>query len=69
MICEEKQRLLAAYQAAAEEFAATVTDLKRKMGTSSFAEYQHLQRLTEGARLKSEQARLAFEGHAAAHGC
>jgi hypothetical protein len=69
MNCEEKERLLAAYQTATEAFAASVTDLQRTMGTSSLTEYQRLQRVADDARLKSERARLALESHSASHGC
>jgi hypothetical protein len=67
--CDEKVRLLAAYQIATQNFATAVADLHAKMGTSSLTEYQELQRATDETRLKSEQARLAFEQNAAAHRC
>jgi hypothetical protein len=69
MACEVKEQLLATYQAATQNFAAAVAELYGKMGTSSLIEYQRLQRMTEEARLKSEQARLAFEQHVAFHQC
>jgi hypothetical protein len=69
MGCDEKERLLAAYQIATQEFAATVADLHAKIGTSSLVEYQQLQRMTDEARLQSEQAGLALEQHIASHRC
>jgi hypothetical protein len=69
MNCEEKERLLAAYRIATQSFAAAVADLHAKTGTSLLVEYQQLQRLTDEARLKSEQARLAFEQHVTSHRC
>ncbi|MBN9562507.1 MAG: hypothetical protein J0H14_17540 [Alphaproteobacteria bacterium] len=69
MACEKKERLLAAYQSATHEFAATVADLHAKIGTSSLVENQQLQRLTDEARLESEQARLALEQHVASYQC
>jgi hypothetical protein len=69
MACEEKTRLVAEYKTATNKFAATVTDLQRKMGTSPKADYDRLQRVTDEARVKSEQARLALEQHVASHGC
>jgi hypothetical protein len=67
--CEEKARLLAEYEAATVTFAASVTELHRKMGTSPKADYDRLQRVTDEARVKSEQARLALEQHVASHRC
>jgi hypothetical protein len=69
MTCELKERLLADYQATTRSFAAAVDELHRNIGTSSLNEYQRLQRLTDEARLKSEQARLALEDHVATHRC
>jgi hypothetical protein len=67
--CELKAQLVDEYHASTNAFAATVTALQQKMGTSPKAEYDRLQRATDEARLKSEQARLALEQHVAAHGC
>jgi len=69
MACEEKARLAAEYEAATNNFAASVTDLQRRTGTSPKADYERLQRLSDEARVKSEQARLALEQHIAEHGC
>jgi hypothetical protein len=69
MACKEKERLLAAYQITTQTFATAVADLHAKMGTSSLAEYQDLRCLTDEARLKSEEARLALEQHVASHRC
>lgn len=65
--CNEQERLLAAYQSAAEAFAAAVAQLRARMGTSSLTEYHQLQRATDDARLVSEHARLAYEQHVASH--
>ena len=69
MVCEEKQRLASEYEVATNGFAATVTELQRKTGTSPKPEYDRLQHASDEARIKSEQARLALEQHVAAHGC
>jgi hypothetical protein len=69
VICPEKERLAADYEAATIRFASAVTDLNRNMGTSVRAEYQRLQRVADEARVKSEQARLGLEQHVAAHQC
>lgn len=69
MVCEEKERLMYEYREATVRFSAAVTHLQRIMGTSSLTDYQRLQRIADEARLKSEQARLALEGHVATHQC
>jgi hypothetical protein len=68
-MCEEKKRLAAEYEATTARFAESVHELNRKMGTSPKSEYDRLQRASDEARVKSEQARLALEQHVADHGC
>ena len=67
--CEDKARLLREYQATTEAFAQSVTELQELRGTSSLVEYQRYQRLSEEARIKSEQARLSLEQHISKHHC
>lgn len=69
MICDEKEKLLAAYQSATQAFADSVAQLHAKIGTSLLSEYQALQGVSEEARLASERARLALEQHIASHRC
>jgi ATP-dependent helicase YprA (DUF1998 family) len=69
MSCEEKKRLATEYEAATGKFSEAVTELRKKMGTSAKEEYQRLDRATNEARVKSEQARLALEQHISAHRC
>lgn len=69
MACEEKTRLTTEYEAATGKFAAAVTELQRKTGTSPKEEYERLNRAANESRVKSEHARLAVEAHIAAHGC
>jgi hypothetical protein len=69
MACEEKARLVGEYEAATKRFAASVTDLQRKIGTSLKAEYDRRVRVSDEARVKSEQSRLALKQHVAAHRC
>ncbi|MGA2562200.1 MAG: hypothetical protein ABSF96_01440 [Steroidobacteraceae bacterium] len=69
MCCEEKNRLTQDYQAATATFAEAVGQLLRNAGASTMAEYERLQRISEEARMKSEQARLALEQHIAVHDC
>ena len=69
MVCEEKSRLVLAYEATTKNFAASITELQQKMGTSSKDEYERLRRIVDETRVKSEQSRLALEQHIAEHGC
>ena len=69
MTCDEKTHLMNEYEAFTGEFAAAVTELQRKTGTSSKEEYARLNRAANEGRMKSEQARLALEAHITAHGC
>lgn len=68
-MCQEKKRLAAEFEATTARFAESVRDLNRKMGTSPKSEYDRLERASDEARVKSEQARLALEQHVADHGC
>jgi CHASE3 domain sensor protein len=68
-MCGEKDRLALEYQEATAQFSQSVADLREKMGTSSQEEYERLKRTTEQWRVRSEEARLAFEQHVAAHNC
>ena len=63
MSCEEKTRLTARYEAATTKFCEAVTELNQKMRTTTKTEYDRLARVANELRLKSEQARLAFEQH------
>lgn len=69
MPCEEKARLAMEYETATSKFSEAVRDLRRKMGTSPKDEYDRLDRASNEARVRSEQARLALEQHIAAHRC
>ena len=69
MSCEEKTRLAMEYDAATSKFSEAVGELRRKMGTSLKDEYDRLERASNEARVRSEQARLALEQHTAAHRC
>lgn len=39
MACDEKKRLVSEYEAASKKFAASVTELRQKMGTSPKASF------------------------------
>jgi hypothetical protein len=65
----EKERLVSEYETTTSGFAASLTELQRRMGVCSKEEYERLHREVDEARVKSEQARLTLEQHVAAHGC
>lgn len=67
--CDVKVGLAAQYEASTAVFSVAVSELRRKVGTSSKEEYDRLGRLANDARVKSEQARLALESHIAEHRC
>jgi hypothetical protein len=69
MGCEEKARLLKEYNVATLGFSETVKELHQRIGTSPKDEYKRLAQISDEARVKSEQARLALEQHIASHSC
>ena len=69
MACEETTALLAKYQHAIREYSETVTELKRRLGTSSKAAFDSLHRLTHEARDNAAKAMRKIENHIIDHGC
>jgi hypothetical protein len=67
MSCEEEARLAEDYRAAIAAFAEAVRELQQNIGTSMSAEHDRLRRISDDARVKSEQARLALKQHMAVH--
>lgn len=67
--CEEKNALLRRYDDATRDFSDRVGALNGKIGVTQKREYESLERAVEDARLKSEQARIAYERHVADHCC
>lgn len=67
--CEERSRLLQAYNHATRAFSDRVSALNARIGVTPKHEYDLLERALEDARLKSELARIAYERHVADHGC
>jgi hypothetical protein len=67
--CEEKMRLLVAYQRATDAYSKAVTELVTKMGVTPKAEYDALNSAAEQARYGSMDARDRLERHTADHGC
>ena len=67
--CEEKQRLLRAYQAETQGYSAAVATLNNRIGRSSKIEYDALYTIAEDARIRVENAREALGMHTTEHGC
>jgi hypothetical protein len=68
-LCNEKQRLLALYEAHTRAFSLAVTALNQQMGTSSKERYAALRCAVEDARAESERSRLSLERHVSSHRC
>ena len=69
MFCEERVRLVAEYSQAALVYARATSALKHNKASSPELEYERLRRAADDARIKCEEARLAFRRHRAEHGC
>lgn len=67
--CEEKQRLILAYQAETQGYSAAVATLNNRIGRSSKIEYDAIYITAEDARIRAENAREALETHTTEHGC
>jgi hypothetical protein len=67
--CEDRSRLLQAYNDATREFSDRVSALNARIGVTPKHEYDLLDRAAADARLKSEQARIAYERHVSDHCC
>jgi len=68
-ICKEKDRLLQRYTDSTRVFSEAVATLNTRRGVTERHDYELLERAVLDARLKSEQARLAYEQHSAEHKC
>ncbi len=67
--CEEKGRLLIAYDKASSELSDAVAALRKQGGVIGKGEYEALCRAAEDAHMRTEQARLSFERHQEDHKC
>ena len=68
-VCEEKARLVAAYDGATRAYSNAVAQLQRTMGISSKATYDAQYRMTEALRYDAAAAQEKLERHVAADGC
>ena len=69
MDCEEKTRLLKAYDKASTEVSDAVAALRQFSGTTPQEAYEALYRASQDAHMRAEQTRLAFERHSQDHQC
>jgi hypothetical protein len=67
--CGTKRQLFADYESKAALYAAAVTALNARIGTSSKSEYEAMRRSIDEARVNAEEVRLKLERHTAEHGC
>ncbi len=68
-MCEEKQRLLVAYDESAAHFAECVSRLSHHAGSTAKTDYEEMLITAERARLSSENARLMLDQHVMKHRC
>jgi len=69
MPCEEKERLRALYNAAAECYATAVNQVNLSRGNSTQVEYNRARALVDEARSTRDASHLALEQHKQEHGC
>jgi hypothetical protein len=69
LICQEKQRLVEAYQYVTEKHSDAVTELRRTIGTLSKADYDSLYRMTEALRAEVTRVQGELQSHINAHHC
>jgi hypothetical protein len=69
MTCEEKERLRALYNSAAECCATAVNQVNLSRGKTTQAEYNRARALVDEARSARDAAHLALEQHKQEHGC
>ena len=69
MICDEKRRLLTAYEYITQKYSVAVTELNQSMGTLSKADYDALYRKTEALRHDVADAQSDLQKHVTAHRC
>ena len=69
MICDEKRRLLTAYESITQKYSAAVTELHQSMGTLSKPDYDALYRKTESLRHDVADAQSDLQKHVITHCC
>ena len=69
MTCDERQRLRALYNTAAEHYTACVNEVNRVRGKTTKQEYDRARALVDEARIARDTARQSLEQHKEQHGC
>ena len=69
MICEEKRRLLTAYEQVTQKYSAAVSELNQTMGRLSKPDYDALYRKTEALRHDVAEAQSQLQMHVTSHAC
>ena len=69
MVCDEKRRLLQAYEHITQKYSAAVTELTETMGRLSKADYDALYRKTEALRQDVAAAQSDLQVHVTGHRC
>lgn len=69
MTCDERQRLRALYNTAAEHYTACVNEVNRVRGKTTKQEYDRARALVDEARMARDTARQSLEQHKEQHGC
>ena len=69
MICEEKQRLLEAYEAATQQYSVAMKELLQKGRALSKADYDVLYQRTEVLLQDVAAVRLRYQTHVGEHRC
>jgi hypothetical protein len=67
--CQRKRSFLLTWQASAQSYSEAVTALVESLGNISVAEYEMLKKKVDRERIRTADARNAFEVHAEEHGC
>ena len=69
MVCDEKRRLLQAYEHITQKYSSAVTELNEMMGRLSKADYDALYRKTEALRHDVASAQSDLQVHVTGHRC
>ena len=67
--CEEKKKLLMAYEEATKDYSQAVWKLTRAVGEMAYSNYEALKADTAKARERSEKARQRLMEHVRTHKC
>lgn len=69
IVCEEKRKLLDSYQEVTKKYSNAVTELHRRMGTSSKTAYDSLYRKTARLHAEVTEKQGELNSHVQQHQC